>query len=294
MTHELIIRRRRLGPEDLELIRELVLQEGTHGRTYLSRRLCRLWDWRQANGRFREIACRDLLRQLDARGWIRLPARLKPARRPGYQNVVSAPELPAQAPPAGWPRDWPARVELRRVQSPPQWHLFKGLIGTYHYLGYQQPTGAQLQYLAFYERDPIAALSFGPAAWKIGPRDQFIGWSTPQREQRLPWLVNNERFLILPWVTLPQLASWLLSHGLRRLRRDWQQVYHHDLALCETFVDRERFGGRAYAAANWTCVGPTQGRGRNDQRNQGGRPVKTIWLYPLRPDFRQVLCAATP
>lgn len=294
MAHELIIRRRRLGPEDLEVIRELVLQEGERGRTYLSRRLCRIWDWRQANGRFREIACRDLLRTLDARAFIKLPARLKPARRPGYQNAVCAPELPEPALPEGWPRDWRDRMALALVQSRPQRQLFKGLMGTYHYLGYQQPTGTQLQYLAYYDRDPIAGLSFGPAAWKIGPRDQFIGWSARQRQERLPWVVNNDRFLILPWVKGPQLASWLLSHCLRRLRLDWQQVYRHDLALCESFVERDRFCGRSYAAANWICVGQTQGRGRNDRLNQAGLPIKTIWLYPLRPDFRRLLCTAVP
>lgn len=294
MAQELIIRRRRIGPGDLKLIRELVLQEGERGRTHLSRRLCRIWDWRQANGHFREIACRDLLRRLEARAFIQLPARLKAPRRPGYQNRVCAPELPEQAPPAGWPRDWGARIELTLVQSRAQRQVFKGLIGTYHYLGYQQPTGAQLQYLASYEHGPVAGLSFGPAALKIGPRDQFIGWSARQRQERLPWLVNNDRFLILPWLKVPQLASWLLSHCLRRLRADWQHIYRHDLVLCETFVDRDRFRGRSYAAANWICVGQTQGRGRNDRLNQAGLPIKTIWLYPLRPDFRQVLCPAAP
>jgi hypothetical protein len=293
VTQALIIRRRPIGPTDLELIRELVLQEGARGRTHLSRRLCHLWDWRQANGRFREIACRDLLRQLEARAFIQLPARLKAARRPGYQNAVRAPEVREQAPPAGWPKDWRERLELTLVQSPAQRQVFNGLIGTYHYLGYQQPTGAQLKYLAYYEQGPIAALSFGPAAFQLAARDQFIGWSARQREARLPWLVNNDRFLILPWVQVPQLASWLLSHCLRRLRVDWQHLYRQDLALCETFVEQGRFGGRSYAAANWICVGQTQGRGRNDRLNQGGLAIKAIWLYPLRPDFRQVLCTLT-
>ena len=294
MAHELIIRRRRIGPEDLQRIRDLVLQEGARGRTYISRRLCHIWDWRQANGRFREIACRDLLRQLEARDFIKLPAMLHAARRPGYQNAVRAPEPLEQVQPEGCLRDWCDRIELTRVQSPAQQQRFNGLIGAYHYLGYQQPTGAQLKYLATYEQRPIACLSFGPAAFKIAPRDQFIGWSAPQREARLPWLVNNDRFLILPWLKVPHLASWLLSRCLRRLPRDWQHVYRQDLALCETFVEQARFGGHSYAAANWIGVGQTRGRGRNDRRNQGGLPIKAIWLYPLRPDFRQVLCPAAP
>jgi hypothetical protein len=157
-------------------------------------------------------------------------------------------------------------------------------------LGYQQATGAQLKYIAYLQNRPIACLSFGPAAWKIRPRDQFIGWSVSARRQNLPWVINNERFLILPWVDIPHLASFLLSKAVRRLRRDWQSVYGHDLALVETFVETERFKGSAYAAANWICVGQTLGRGRNDRSHDQAAPIKTIWLCPLRQDFRLILC----
>jgi len=182
VAQELIIRRRRIGPDDLQRIRELIVAEGERGRAYLSRRLCRVWDWRQANGRFREIACRDLLRQLETRRLIQLPAMLRPARRPGYQNPVRAPKLPEPAPPPGALRDWSHRIELTLVQSRTERQLFNGLMGTYHYLGYRQPTGAQLKYLARDAQGPLAALSFGPAAFHLGPRDQFIGWSARQRE----------------------------------------------------------------------------------------------------------------
>jgi hypothetical protein len=291
---ELIIRRRRIGAEDLQLIRKLILEEGHRGRSHLSDRLCRIWDWRQANGCFRQIACRDLLRRLDSKKLIELPAMLGPARRPGYRNVVRAPEPSNPVAVVGSLGEWRPRLELTLVQARQQVQVFNRLIGAYHYLGYQQPTGAQLKYLAYLEDRPIACLSFGPAAFKIAPRDQFIGWSVRQREDRLPWLVNNDRFLIVPGIEVPHLASWLLSQCLRRLRRDWQQVYRHDLALCETFVEQDRFPGRCYAAANWICVGQTQGRGRNDGSHQTRQPIKTIWLYPLRPDFRQVLCPAVP
>ena len=165
-------------------------------------------------------------------------------------------------------------------------------MGTYHYLGYQQATGAQLKYLAYFQDRPIACLSFGPAAWKIRPRDQFIGWSACARRQNLPWVTNNERFLILPWVDIRYLASFLLSKVVRQLRRDWQSVYGHDLALVETFVERQRFAGSAYAAANWICVGQTLGRGRNDRAHDQAAPIKTIWLRPVRKDFRTFLCQA--
>jgi hypothetical protein len=294
VAEELIIRRRRIEREDLQQIRDLMRREGERGRTHLSRRLCQIWDWRQANGRFREIACRDLLRQLEARALISLPTMLSAARRPGYRNPVHTFQWLGQPLPERWPSDWRQRIELTRVQGRPQRQLFKSLIGTYHYLGYQQPTGAQLQYLAEYQSWPVACLSFGPAALKVGPRDQFIAWSVRHRQERLPWLVNNDRFLILPWARMPHLASWLLGQCLRRLRVDWQQVYRHDLALCETFVEQGRFGACSYAAANWIYAGQTQGRGRNDRLNQGGLPIKTIWLYPLRRDFRRLLQASEP
>jgi len=290
VAQEYFIRRRRIGGEELQLVRDLISEEGHRGRAHLSRRLCHLWDWRQPNGRFREIACRDLLRQLERRGLIQLPAMLCGARRPGYRNRVHAPQLLDRALPPHWPADWRQRIELTLVQNRTQRQRFSGLIGTYHYLGYQQPTGAQLQYLACYKSSPLAALSFGPAAFKIGPRDQFIGWTVAQREERRPWVVNNDRLLVLPWVRVPGLASWLLSRCLRRLRADWRQLYGHDLALCETFVEQERFSGCSYAAANWICVGQTQGRGRNDRRHDHRVPLKTIWLYPLRRDFRRLLC----
>jgi hypothetical protein len=294
MDTELVLRRRNIGPEDVCLIRRLIAEEGHRGRSHISNRLCELWDWRQANGRFRQIACRDLLRQLHAKGLIVLPPMLKGARRPGYANKVQTPDLYSWLPlqsALGSLRD---RITLKLALTRPQLQLFNGLIGGYHYLGYQQPTGAQLKYVAFFEDRPIACLSFGPAAYKIAPRDQFVGWTISQRQERLAWVVNNDRFLILPSVRVPGLASWLLSRCLRRLPADWQQVYHHGLALAETFIEADRFTGKSYAAANWICLGRTQGRGRNDRFNEGGLPLKTIWVYPLRKDFRQVLCTPQP
>ena len=289
MDQDLVIRRRVIQPADLLIIRQLIEQEGARGRSHLSNRLCELWDWRQANGRFRQIACRDLLRRLEARGLIKLPARLRAARRAGYRNRTQAPDFLDWARLQGRVGEFRDELSLQLVGDSEQLALFRGLVGTYHYLGYQQATGAQLKYLAYFQDRPLACLSFGPAAWKIGPRDQFIGWSAPARRHNLRWVVNNDRFLILPWVQIQCLASFLLSTAVRRLRRDWQSVYGHDLALAETFVEKERFAGTAYAAANWVCVGPTLGRGRNDRTHAHALPIKTIWLCSLRPDFRVVL-----
>jgi len=285
-----MIRRRRIREEDLLLIRGLISAEGHRGRSHISNRLCETWDWRQANGRFRQIACRDLLRQLERKGLVKLPPPRRAARRVGYQNVVTPVALRDRVPVAGSLAPLRNEIQIHWVQGAEQARLFKGLIGTYHYLGYQQAQGAQVKYLARYRDRPVACLSFGPAAFRVAARDQFIGWSPQQRQARLPWVVNNDRFLILPWVDVPHLASFVLSRCLRRLRSDWQQIYEQDLALAETFIQKDRFQGHCYAAANWTCIGESCGRGRNDRFHQGALPIKTLWVYPLRPEFRQVLC----
>lgn len=290
MDQDLVIRRRVIRQEDLLLIRKLIEQEGDQGRSHVSTRLCELWDWRQANGRFRQIACRELLRRLEARGLIELPPRLHAARRAGYRNRTSTPDLPNCQPVQGRLREFRSQLSIQLVEDSRQLALYRGLVGTYHYLGYQQATGAQLKYITYFQNRPAACLSFGPAAWKIGPRDQFIGWSGQARQQNLPLVVNNDRFVIFPWVQIKCLASFLLATLAHQLRRDWQSIYGHDLALAETFVEKERFGGTAYAAANWICVGQTLGRGRNDRNHAHRVPIKTIWLCPLRPDFRAVLC----
>jgi Domain of unknown function (DUF4338) len=291
MERELIVRRRRIGPEEVEQIRQLIAEEGCRGRSHISNRLCEIWDWRQANGRHRQIACRDLLRQLQSKGLIELPPVLKAARRIGYVNQVSNLEGSDRVPLQADLRSVRDEIRVELAQEVEKTRRFNRLIGGGHYLGYQQPTGAQLKYLAWRNDAPVACVSFGPAAFKVAPRDQFIGWTPERRQQRLDWLVNNDRFLILPWVQVRGLASLVLSQCLRRLRTDWQAVYHHDLALAESFIQQDRFTGRCYAAANWRCVGPTRGRGRNDRWFEAALPVKTVWLYPLRTDFREVLCA---
>jgi len=287
---EWTIRRRRIGQQDLLLIRELISAEGRRGRSYISNRLCEIWDWRQDNGRFRQIACRDLLRQLEGKELVKLPPMLKPARRAGYVNRVPALDLLDQSRVAGPLPSMREELRIDLAEGAEAGRLFKGLVGTYHYLGYQQAKGAQVKYLVRYRERPVACLSFGPAAFKVAARDQFIGWSVPQRQARLAWVVNNDRFLLLPWVEVPNLASWVLSRCVRRLRSDWQRIYQQDLVLVETFIEKGRFRGSCYAAANWTCIGESSGRGRNDRLHQESLPIKTHWLYALRPDYRQVLC----
>jgi len=167
--------------------------------------------------------------------------------------------------------------------------LFNGLIEAYHYLGYCQIVGAHLKYIAFAQEKPLAGLSFGSASWKVSCRDQFIGWSPEVRTKNLPLIINNTRFLILPWVKVPYLASHLLSLLARILPSDWQRVYGYSPVLLETFVDKQRFVGTCYKAANWIEVGTTSGRGKYDRYNQKNIPIKTVFIYPLNRYFRETL-----
>ena len=290
---ELVIRNRRLVESDLTTIRGLIENEGARGRTHLSRRLCRLWEWRQANGAYREIACRDLLRQLDARDLIQLPGALHAARRPGYKNRIHTPTILTDPIVIALAQ---IKLEIKIVpaESTTQRHLLRDLLGAYHYLGYQQPTGPSMGYLVYWRDRPLACARFGPAAWKVAARDEFIGWTSAQRQLGLKSLVNNDRFLILPWVKVPQLASFLLGRICRRLARDWWEVYQESIVLAETFVESKRFAGTCYRAANWRWVGLSCGRGRNDRDNQGGEPIKSVWVYPLKGDFKRALLEAAP
>lgn len=290
---ELVIRNRRLIESDLTAIRCLIQAEGSQGRTHLSRRLCRLWEWRQPNGAYREIVCRDLLRQLEKRNLIQLPVALQAARRPGYKNRVQNPNILTD--PIALSLDQiKLEIGIVVVETAPQRHSLRDLLGAYHYLGYRQPTGPSLGYLAFWKDRPLACARFGPSAWKAAARDLFIGWTSEQRRLGLKHLVNNDRFLILPWVRVPHLASFLLGRMGRRLAQDWRSVYQQSIVLAETFVDAERFEGTCYRAANWLCVGQSQGRGRNDRNHQGGEPIKSVWCYPLQRDFRRPLTEALP
>lgn len=288
---ELIIRNRRLIEGDLTAIGSLIQSEGALGRSHLSRRLCRLWEWRQPNGAYREIACRDLLRQLERRGLIELPPALRAARRPGYQNRAQAPGLAAD-PIAGALAGMKPELRIVPVATAPQRHQLRDWLAAYHYLGYQQPAGASLGYLIFWRDRPLACARFGPAAWKVAARDDFIGWSSEQRRLGLKGLVNNDRFLILPWVRVAHLASFLLGQLCQRLARDWRSVYQESIVLAETFVEARRFEGTCYRAANWLCLGQTRGRGRHDRKHQNAEPLKSVWGYPLTRDFRRALLEA--
>jgi len=288
---EQVIQGRRLGPEDIGLVRHWLATEPTWNRTRLSRELCRRWDWRNGVGRLKDMACRTLLLKLERQGQIRLPARQRPSPN-ATRNRQMLDLLCDQTPIAGVLGELqPLRIELLG-EGHPDLALFRFLLQRHHYLGLRNSVGENLKYLA---RDrhgrPLACFLFGSAAWKAKARDEWIGWNAAQRRCSLARLTNNTRFLVLPWVRVPHLASHLLGKVVRRLSGDWTTKYGQDIDLLETFVDRDRFRGTCYRAAGWWHVGMTTGRSRNDVNQTMRVPVKDIYLRPLSADWRRRLCA---
>jgi hypothetical protein len=181
-------------------------------------------------------------------------------------------------------------LEIHQVRRTPAEKLFGSLMEAHHYLGYTQPVGEHLKYVIYAQGQPVAALAWSSAPRHLGPRDRFIGWSAPQRRAGIHLLAYNSRFLILPWVKVPHLASHILGWMARELPREWERVYNHPIHLLETFVDTERNKGTCYRAANWICLGKTTGRGKADQTKKPNRSLKDVWVYPLCRDFREKLC----
>ena len=258
-------------------------------RSPLSRRLCELFGWFKPNGELKDMTCRVALLRMHEQGLITLPASRIPA-------VRRRPDFPAT--PASDPQAWLLQpvheigpLTLRLVAGAGVSRLWTEYIQRYHYLGYTAMSGSQLRYNVYAGDKLVALLSFGASAWKLAARDRFIGWQSAQRLKNLQLVVNNARFLILPWIQCKGLASKILSIVNRQLPHHWQQRYGFKPVLLETFVECERHRGTSYKAANWVHVGKTVGRGKKSPVHQHMIPVKDIWLYPLRQNFRAVLCA---
>ena len=284
----MVIQGRTVTPEDLSLIRRLITDHPSWHRTRLSRHLCELWNWCTPKGRAKDMACRSLLLKLEGRGRLNLPPRQRPPVNALRNRVI--PPAPHATTPVGCALEALTPLRIEPVDDPGAARLVRWLLARYHYRGYPGAVGESLPYLVC-ARDgrPLACLLFGAAAWKTAPRDAYIGWDTPTRRQRLPWVANNLRFLILPWVAVPHLASHVLARVARRLGADWRRRYGHPVVLLETFVECPRFRGTCYRAANWIYVGQTQGRSRNDRAHRLRVAPKAIYLYPLTPRFRAVL-----
>ena len=287
----MVMQGRPLGEADVAMIRGLLDDHPEWHRSRLSIELCERWDWRNAQGRLKDMAARTLLLKLERAGHIRLPPR-RGVSPNGRRNRRVMPVAPPGEPVRGALPDLrPLSVNVVAPGSD-EARLFNGLLAHEHYLGHRNTVGENLRYLV---RDrngrPVACALFGSAAWKCADRDVFLGWDRLTRERNLQRLTNNTRFLIPGWVQVPHLASHVLGLIARRIRSDWQAKYGHPIHALETFVYRSRFQGTCYRAANWQRLGATRGRTRNDRAHRIRAAVKDVYLYPLSPDFRRELCA---
>ena len=279
-----------MTPDVLGHVRGLIAEQPDWSRRRLALELCRQWQWKNAASQLKDMAARSFLNKLEQRGWIELPPRQR-RRGPGFAPRLAT--LPA--PPAAELSE--SLSQLRPLQfrvfgaRQSQASQFNAYLARYHYLPCRSTVGENLAYLvADRQGRDLACALFSAAAWKAQPRDDFIGWTAAQRQAHLGWVANNSRFLILPWVRVPELASHILGQLARRVGADWQTHYAHRVILLETFVERERFRGSCYRAANWICVGQTQGRTRQDREHRIQAPVKDILVYPLEANFRKQLC----
>ncbi len=282
---------RLIQQSDICWLRNVVQEHPNWSRHKITRHICSQWKWRSHSGQLKTFAARSMIDKLEQRGLIELPPirvsyRRRP--RPPFSKGFTAPELK------------PIEESLKRL-TPLSIHIpapnsyEDNCVGYYlsrhHYLGFNRTVGENIKYLV---RDrsgrEIACLLFGSAAWKTAPRDSFIGWDRETREENINFITNNTRFLILPQVRVPHLASHILGCIMRRIRQDWINKYAHPIYMVETFVQRNLFKGTCYKAANWLCVGETKGRSRQDRYTKLSVPVKDILLYPLRKNFRQALC----
>jgi hypothetical protein len=281
----LTYRGRSITLADVELIRTLLRTPPGLSRRALSFVLCDRWQWRQPNGLPCDAICRGLLLWLHRRGHIELPPPQWTTRKP-WRPRTSAPPVLIDTAPIETSLRALRPVTFHQVRRTPDEGLFNSLLAQYHYLGYQQPVGEHLKYLVVAGDRPVACFAWGSAAGALGLRDRFIGWSLEARRRNLRLLAYNPRFLILPWVRVPHLASHLLGRMAAQLSGDWQQIYGHPIYWLETFIDPARFRGTCYRAANWIPLGRTRGRGHRAPTKQATRPIKEVLGYPLTPDFR--------
>ncbi|HLJ25443.1 MAG TPA: DUF4338 domain-containing protein [Candidatus Angelobacter sp.] len=281
-------RGREISTEDVALIRRLVSEHPGASRRSLSAKLCAAWQWKQANGAPRDMVCRGLLLMLHRAGEIELPpVRFTPPNPLAKRERPEA-RLIDNTPIRG-PLSQLQPIEFQQVRRTADEPLFNSLMEQHHYLGYEQPVGEHLKYVVWARGRPIACLAWSSAPRHLGSRDRFIGWSAEARRRNVRFLAYNTRFLILPWIEVPHLASHLLGRMAKQLSKDWEWLYQHPIYFLETFVDPERFRGTCYRAANWILLGRTTGRGKDDQTNRANRSIKEVLGYPLSRRFRELL-----
>jgi hypothetical protein len=281
-------RGRAVTTHDVHFIRALIATHPGQSRRALSQTLCNAWEWRQANGAPREMVCRGLMLALSRAGHIELPAlRRQP---PNPLSVRARPQpVTVDATPLRASLRELGPLSIAQVRRTPAEACFNSLLQAHHYLGYSRPVGEQLKFMVYADTRPVALFAWSSAPRHLGPRDRFLGWSPEVRRQNIGAIAYNTRFLILPWVQVEHLASHVLSRMTRMLAGQWQKVYGHPVYFAETFVDTTRFRGTCYRAANWTFLGQTQGRGKDDLTHRANRSLKEVLGLPLCQDFRERL-----
>jgi hypothetical protein len=283
--------------EQVVFLREFIAAHPDSSRWKLSRQLCEALGWKQPNGALRDVVCRGLLLLLQRAGEIALP----PVRRliPGQCRTARLRPEPMRidTTPVSMPLSALGGIEIHPVRRTADEPLFNSLMEQYHYLGYEQPVGEHLKYLVWARESlcvrPVAALAWSSSPRHLGARDRYIGWSQPVRRRNVHLIAYNTRFLILPWVKVPHLASHILGRMAARISADWETLYAHPLYLLETFVDPERFRGTCYLAANWKVLGETTGRGKADLTHRPNRSIKQVLALPLHRRFRERLSEAS-
>jgi hypothetical protein len=289
MENQLIIQGRKLGSIDIKEILSIIAENPDWSRWKLSNHLSETWNWRNTRGQLKDMACRSLLLKLEQLGYIKLPPRRRVSPNRMNKKVIQ-PVLHSKN---------PIECELKALrpleiininQNSDYRSLFDFFLFKYHYLSYKGSVGENLKYLIMdrFNRS-LACVLFGSSAWRIESRDAYIGWNKEVRECNINLITNNMRFLILPWIRVKHLASHILAEVSRRISSDWRNKYGHPVYLLETFVEREKFKGTCYKAANWIHVGETKGRSRNDRHKRIKVPVKDVYLLPLIKNFRDYL-----
>jgi Domain of unknown function (DUF4338) len=289
----LVVQGRRLQTQDVEQVRQLIAAHPEWSRRRISQELCVQWNWQNRAGQWKDMAARTLLVKLQERGLLTLPRRRQtPTQRMRTARIV--PRRWDQTPIEGSLAELGALCVTEVSQEQRGREELAAALEQFHYLGSSGGTvGENLQYRVSQGDRLLAGLWFGSAAWKCADRDGFVGWTRAEREANLWRVTNNCRFVILPWVRIMHLGSWILGQVLGQLSEDWQRKYGHGITLVETFVERDRFRGTVYRAANWQRIGQTQGRSRQDRDRCIEVPVKDIYVYPLQTNFREVLCHVT-
>jgi len=288
VVNEWRYRGRIVTAEDIGFIRQLLAENPAASRRSLSTKLCEAWQWKQANGALRDMVCRGLLLMLHRGGQIELPEiRFRPPN-PFVQRERPRPTLIDMTPLTCALSDV-RPLSLQQVRKTADEPLFNSVMEQHHYLGYEQPVGEHLKYLLWAQGRPVACMAWSSAPRHLGSRDRYIGWSAEARRRNIRFIAYNTRFLILPWIRVPHLASHILGCVAGALAADWERMYRHSVYFAETFIDPGRFRGTCYRAANWVLMGRTTGRGKASNSYTPNRSIKEVLGYPLTPRFRELL-----